>query len=129
MGGLDPRIHPFEGAMDSKSVGWALRAFSSLTPAGLAAQCPRVPSAWAKSRDSGAHLHQLDRRFCPPYAHQASSVPSAAVMRGLDPRIHLFRKNDGLQRNSGLPEFRNNSSAASRVNPTCGVKPGNDGSL
>src|SRR5882757_7728151 len=54
--------------MDSKSVGWALRPFSSLTPASLAAQCPRVPSAWAKSRDSGAHLHQLDRRFCPPYA-------------------------------------------------------------
>ena len=32
---------------------------------------------------------------------------------------------DGLHRNSGLPEFR--MRAASRVNPTCGVKPGNDG--
>ena len=31
-----------------------------------------------------------------------------------------------IARNSGLPEFRI-SSAASRVDPTCGVKPGNDG--
>src|SRR5258706_11856921 len=27
-------------------------------------------------------------------------------MRGLDPRIHPFSKNDGLRRNSGSPEFR-----------------------
>ena len=35
------------------------------------------------------------------------------VTRGLDPRVHLLRKNafcegrDGLNRNSGLPELRN----------------------
>src|SRR6266487_5457999 len=33
---------------------------------------------------------------------------------------------DGCQQNSGLPEFCISSSAASRVNPTCGVKPGHD---
>jgi hypothetical protein len=26
--------------------------------------------------------------------------------RAFDPRIHLLRKDDGLHRNSGLPEFR-----------------------
>jgi hypothetical protein len=36
-----------------------------------------------------------------------------------------FYATDGLHRNSGLPELRN-IIAASRVNPTCGVKPGND---
>jgi hypothetical protein len=46
-------------------------------------------------------------------------------MRGPDPRIHLFVKKDGLRQNSGLPEFCITSDA-SRVNPTCGVKPGND---
>jgi hypothetical protein len=50
-------------------------------------------------------------------------------MRGLDPRIHLKKEEpiqeDGLHRNSGLPEFRTKH-AASRVDPTCGVKPGND---
>jgi len=50
-----------------------------------------------------------------------------SVMRGLDPRIQLFRKMDGLHRISGLPELRALLSAGSRVNPTSGVKPGNDG--
>ena len=49
--------------------------------------------------------------------------------RAYDPRIHLLRKKshtkvDGLHRNSGLPCAV--LYAASRVNPTCGVKPGND---
>jgi len=53
-----------------------------------------------------------------------------ARKRAYDPRIHLLRKEvfakvDGLHRNSGLPELRS-ICAASRVNPTCGVKPGND---
>src|SRR4051812_33872935 len=51
----------------TRVVGWALRVLRSGTPAGLAARCPRGPSAWAKSRDIGAHLHKLDRRFCPSY--------------------------------------------------------------
>ena len=33
---------------------------------------------------------------------------------------------DGLHLNSGLPEFSVPKSAASRMNPTYGVKPGND---
>jgi hypothetical protein len=49
-------------------------------------------------------------------------------MPGLDPGIleqNLYVM-DGLHRNSGLPELRIILCAASRVNPTCGVKPGND---
>jgi hypothetical protein len=46
--------------------------------------------------------------------------------RAYDRRIHLHTKNDGLHRNSGLPELRVVLVAASWVNPTCGAEPGND---
>src|SRR5713226_3597835 len=65
------------------------------------------------------------------YFGARQSPGTLSVMPGLDPGIHLLRKNalreaDGLHRNSGLPEFRIIMSAASRAGPTCGVKPGND---
>src|ERR1700682_193144 len=50
----------------------------------------------------------------PPGAGKRLVMPSMemnlsvmrVVMRGLDPRIHPFREDDGLHRNSGLPELR-----------------------
>ena len=45
-------------------------------------------------------------------------------MRGLAPRIHLFSQERWIATEFGLARVPNNSS---RVNPTCGVKPGNDG--
>jgi hypothetical protein len=51
------------------------------------------------------------------------------VTRGLDPRVHLLPKNfceeDGLHRNSGLPELRNMMRRTSGK-PDVRVKPGND---
>ena len=52
-------------------------------------------------------------------------------MPGLDPGIHVFGLAEGRRgwhRNSGLPEFRMIDST-SRVNPTCGDKPGHDGAF
>src|SRR2546422_9244072 len=65
-----------------------------------------------------------------PAARKYRRRPSMAVMRGLDPRIHLLRKSS-LQRLMDCTATRACPScavlsAASRVNPTCGVKPGND---
>jgi hypothetical protein len=60
------------------------------------------------------------------------------VMRGLDPRIHdetqqsqavLFTRSDPswIASELGLARVLHKLTAASRVNPTCSVKPGNDG--
>ena len=46
-------------------------------------------------------------------------------MRGLDPRIHLLAKKDGLHRTSGLPEVRTFKCRKSGK-PDLRVKPGND---
>jgi hypothetical protein len=53
-------------------------------------------------------------------------------MRGLDPRIYrkkpLMRQSAGLHRTSSLPEVRTvRRRKSGEMNPTCEVKPGNDG--
>jgi hypothetical protein len=55
------------------------------------------------------------------------SASPAGLTRGAHLFCKKFYEDDGLHRNSGLSELRIfGLSAASRVNPTCGVKPGND---
>ena len=57
--------------------------------------------------------------------------PPSGVTRGLDPRVHPLRKMRFAKKmdctgTRGCPSSAL-LRAASRVNPTCGVKPGNDG--
>jgi hypothetical protein len=48
---------------------------------------------------------------------------SSTVMRGLDPRIHLLAKEDGLHRTSGLPEVRTSTECRKPGIPGLRVKP------
>jgi hypothetical protein len=66
----------------------------------------------------------------PDFVMRGHSASEDARKRAYDPRIHRKKKRfiqgDGLHRNSGLPELRTIMRRKS-INPTCGVKPGNDG--
>ena len=64
-------------------------------------------------------------------SHWLSAYPFSGVTRGLDPRVHPLRKTRFAKKMDCIGTRACPSSAllraASRVNPTCGVKPGNDG--
>jgi hypothetical protein len=56
-----------------------------------------------RARPGDCHAGEQRDERAPPETRGARST---AVMRGLDPRIHLLAKKDGLHRNSGLLELR-----------------------
>src|SRR5262249_56428569 len=78
------------------------------------------------------HRHRVDRderAIVRQVAHHAFSsllgFAPACVTRGLDPRVHLLRKKMDRTATRACPSCAV-LCAASRVNPTCGVKPGDD---
>src|ERR1700730_5374211 len=62
--------------------------------------------------------------------HDVGHAADPPVIAGLDPAIHLLRKKRVAKRmdhpNLGLPKF-GHLKCASRINPTCVVKPAGDG--
>ena len=88
------------------SVEWLMR-LSALRSLGFEGYQDRRTRRLTKTRAGGA-------------------LACSVVIAGLDPAIQLSSQEDGCHRNSGKPELRTSYNHASRVYPTCDVKPGHD---
>src|SRR2546423_5844744 len=95
--------------MDPRVISASTRVFDALLPAG-----------------GGSRWKSLSPASCPARSQTCADCVNLSALPGIHVLPFVDATRRGWHRNSGLPEFRT-LDAASRVNSTCGDKPGHDG--